>query len=474
MEDHYFGAISPRILAFMNEVERELWKLGVPAKTRHNEVAPSQFELAPIFERVTLATDHNMLTMEIMRQVAQRHGLTCLLHEKPFAGINGSGKHNNWSLATDKGDNLLEPGRTPSENLRFMVFLTAVIRAVDTHADLLRTSIAHAGNDHRLGANEAPPAIISIYLGEQLTEIIDNLVAGTTPAGGDRRKTTMTLGVTTLPPLPRDATDRNRTSPFAFTGNKFEFRAVGSGQSIATPNIALNTIAAESLKFMADEIEKARKSAGLEAAVQQIVQATLKKHQRILFNGNNYSTQWHQEAERRGLPNLRNTVDAIPHFSSEKNVALFETFNVLSRREVESRSHIMYESYCKAIAIEAQSALGLSQTAVLPAALKFQESLATNLGALRSFSVGPERAQEKLLKTVTDRVNALIHSIEGLQEAFDRSEAHHDGLKEHALMCRDQVIPAMQKVRDACDALELVVDDHLWPLPKYREMLFIH
>jgi glutamine synthetase len=473
MEDHYFGAISPRILAFMHEVERELWKLGVPVKTRHNEVAPSQFEFAPIFERVTIATDHNMLMMEIMRQVAQRHGLTCLLHEKPFAGINGSGKHNNWSFATDRGDNLLEPGKTPAQNMRFMVFLTAIIRAVDVHADLLRTSIAHPGNDHRLGANEAPPAIISIYLGEQLSEIVESLVAGTTPAG-DRRKSTMTLGVTTLPPLPRDATDRNRTSPFAFTGNKFEFRAVGSSQSIATPNIALNTIAAESIKFMADEIEKGRKSGSLEAAVQHVVQATLKKHQRIIFNGNGYSAEWHQEAEKRGLPNMKNTVDAIPHFASEKNIALFETFNVLSKREVESRSHIMYESYCKAIAIEAQSCLGLAQTAVLPAALKFQERLATNLTAIRSFNVGADRAQEKLLKTVTERVNALVTSIEGLQEASDRAEAHHAGLKQHALVFRDQVIPAMQKVREASDALELVVDDGLWPLPKYREMLFIH
>jgi glutamine synthetase len=473
LEDHYFGTISPRVLAFMHEVERELWKLGVPVKTRHNEVAPMQFELAPIFERVTLATDHNMLTMEILRQVAQRHGLTCLLHEKPFAGINGSGKHNNWSLATDKGDNLLEPGKTPAQNMRFMVFLTAVVRAVDSHADLLRTSIAHSGNDHRLGANEAPPAIISIYLGEQLTEIVESLVAGTTPAG-DRRKTTMTLGVTTLPPLPRDATDRNRTSPFAFTGNKFEFRAVGAGQSIAGPNIALNVIAADSLKFLADEIEKAKKSAGLEAAVNQVVQATLKKHQRIIFNGNNYAAQWHQEAERRGLLNLRNTVDAIQHFGSDKNVGLFETFNVLSRREVDSRSHIMYESYCKAISIEAQSCLGLAQTAVLPAALQFQERLASNLTAIRAFSVGPERAQEKLLKTMTDRVNLLVGAIESLQEASDRSEAHQNGLKEHALICRDQVIPAMGKVREACDAIETIVDDGLWPLPKYREMLFIH
>ncbi len=474
MEDHYFGSISPRVLAYMHEVERELWKLGVPAKTRHNEVAPSQFELAPIFERTTIATDHNMLTMEVLRQVAQRHGFICLLHEKPFAGINGSGKHNNWSLATDYGDNMLEPGRTPAQNMRFVVFLTAVIRAVDMHADLLRTSIAHAGNDHRLGANEAPPAIISIYLGEQLTEVVENIISGTSPAG-DRRKATMTLGVTTLPPLPRDATDRNRTSPFAFTGNKFEFRAVGSGQSIAYPNIVLNSIAADSLSYLANEIEKLKASVGLEAAVQQVVQATLKKHQRIIFNGNGYSTEWHQEAERRGLPNFRNTVDAVGQFSSDKNVALFEAQNVLTRREVESRGHIMYETYCKAIAIEAQSALGLAQSHVLPAALTFQGRLAANLTALRGLNAGGEwRAQERLLKTVTDRLGALITAVEGLQEASDKADAHHGGLKEHALTFRDVVIPAMQKVREACDSLELIVDDDLWPLPKYREILFIH
>jgi glutamine synthetase len=342
------------------------------------------------------------------------------------------------------------------------------------HADLLRITVAHAGNDHRLGANEAPPAIISVYLGEQLNEVVDSLVTGST-LSGDRRKTTMTLGATTLPPLPRDATDRNRTSPFAFTGNKFEFRAVGSSQSIANPNIVLNTIAADSLAFLTSEIEKLKATVGLEAAVQQVVQATLKKHQRIIFSGNGYSAEWHQEAERRGLLNLRNTVDAIGHFASEKNLALFETFGVLTRREVESRSHIMYEAYTKAIAIEAQSALGLAQTAVLPAAFKFQESLATSLAGLRSFNVGADwRAQEKLLKTVTDRVNALIGAIETLQEASERADSHHNGLKEHATIYRDQVIPAMQRVRECCDGLELIVDDGLWPLPKYREMLFIH
>ena len=469
LEDHYFGSISPRVLAFMQEVEHELWKLGVPAKTRHNEVAPSQYELAPVFERTTIATDHNMLTMEVLRQVALRHGLVCLLHEKPFAGINGSGKHNNWSMATNRGENLLEPGKTPGQNMRFVVFLTAVIRAVDMHADLLRTSIAHAGNDHRLGANEAPPAIISIYLGEQLADVVQGLIAGTSKNDGPRSSQTMKLGVTTLPTLPRDATDRNRTSPFAFTGNKFEFRAVGSSQSIANPNIVLNTIAADALSYLADEIEKRAKTSTLEAAAQQVVQETLKKHFRIVFNGNGYSAEWHQEAEKRGLLNLRNTVDAIPHWSSEKNKALFEAHGVLTKKEVESRGHIMEESYCKAIAIEAQSMLGLASTHVLPAALAYQERVGNALAAVRGMPNAVDlRAQEKLLATVATRIGTLMGALDALQDAFDKAE------KEHGVFYRDRVVPAIAKCRECSDALETVVDDNLWPLPKYREMLFIH
>jgi glutamine synthetase len=473
LEDHYFGAISPRVLAFMQEAERMLWKLGVPVKTRHNEVAPSQYEIAPIFERTTIATDHNMLVMEVLKQVAQRHGLMCLLHEKPFAGINGSGKHNNWSIATDAGDNLLDPGQTPGQNMRFIVFLTAVVRAVDLHADLLRVSIAHAANDHRLGANEAPPAIISIYLGDQLNDVVEALVAGTARDGGNRRAT-MTLGVSVLPPLPRDATDRNRTSPFAFTGNKFEFRAVGSSQSIAMPNIVLNTIAADSFAWLATEIEKRKPALGLEGAVQQVVQEALKKHRRVIFNGNNYAPEWYAEAEKRGLPNLRNTVDAIGQYATEKNLGLFETHKVLTRKEVESRQHIMYEAYSKAIAIETQTLLGIAQTQILPAALAWQERVGAAVAAVRGGAGGDLRAQEKLLQGTTARVGMLIQAIETLQEAFDRTEQHKDGLREHALGYRDHVIPAGSKLREVCDQLETIIDDDLWPLPKYREMLFVH
>ncbi len=478
LEDHYFGSISPRVLSFMQEVEQELWDLGVPAKTRHNEVAPSQFELAPIFERTTLAADHNMLTLEVLRQVAPRHGFQCLLHEKPFAGINGSGKHNNWSLATDGGDNLLEPGSTPGQNLRFVVFLTAILRAVDLHADLLRTTVAHAGNDHRLGANEAPPAILSVYLGEQLTAVVEAILAGMETSKEGRRET-MRLGVTTLPPLPRDATDRNRTSPFAFTGNKFEFRAVGSSQSIAHPNIILNTIAADSFLWLADQIEARIPSLGREGAVQDVVRQALSQHHRIIFNGNGYSQEWQEEAAARGLPNLRNTPDALARFHTEESVALFGRHQVLSEVEVEARSTIHYEAYCKAIAIEAQSLMGMAQTQVLPVAIRFQEQVARALSSLTGAGLGSEfpvetQPQKKLLAQVSGRVSDLIAAVDSLQGASEKADGHHSSLHAHAVVFRDQVIPAMARVREVCDALETLVDDSLWPLPRYREMLFIH
>jgi glutamine synthetase len=456
----------------MRESERELWKLGVPVKTRHNEVAPSQYEIAPVFERTTVAADHNMLTMEVLKQVAHRHGFQCLLHEKPFAGINGSGKHNNWSLATDTGENLLEPGHTPAANMRFIVFLTAVVRAIDLHADLLRVTIAHAANDHRLGANEAPPAIISIYLGEQLSDIVDGLVNGTSGKGGDKKGSTMRLGVTVLPPLPRDATDRNRTSPFAFTGNKFEFRAVGSSQATAKPNAVLNTIVADSLTFLTEEIGKL-KDKGLETAVNEVVRATLKKHQRVIFNGNGYSPEWHAEAERRGLPNFKNAVDAMAAFCAPKNIALFEKFAVLTAKEADSRMNIQYEAYAKAIAVEGQSALGLANTFILPAAQKHQLQLAQSVTAAKTAGMRVER-QEKLLGTVSQRIESLIAAIDELSRAFEQAERHHGGgPRDHAAMYRDQVVPAMARLRDAADALEVVVDDSLWPLPKYRELLFL-
>jgi glutamine synthetase len=471
LEDHYFGAIAPRVLAFMQDVEIELWKLGVPVKTRHNEVAPSQYELAPIFERTTIAVDHNMLCMEVLKQVATKHGFHCLLHEKPYAGINGSGKHNNWSMATDSGDNLLDPGRSPEQNMRFMVMLAAVMRAVDLHADLLRTTIAHAGNDHRLGANEAPPAILSIYLGEQLTEVVEAMIAGT-GRGSERKRETMRLGVSVLPPLPRDATDRNRTSPFAFTGNKFEFRAVGSSQACAKPNAVLNAIVADSLAHISTEIERLRAQRGLEAAVNDVVVELFKKHQRIVFNGNGYSAEWHAEAERRGLPNFRNAVDAIGNFGSRKNVELFERFAVLSSKEVESRMNIMFEGYCKAIAIEAQSTLSIARTMILPAAQRSQLAVAQSVAAVKAAGIEP-KAQDRRLRDFTGRIEALVLAIDELTTQFEHAEQHNGAPADHARTYRDKVVPAMQKVRAAADGLETMVDDAEWPLPKYREILFL-
>jgi glutamine synthetase len=471
LEDHYFGAIAPRVLAFMQEVELELWKLGVPVKTRHNEVAPSQYELAPIFERTTIAVDHNMLCMEVLKQVATRHGFHCLLHEKPYAGINGSGKHNNWSIATDAGDNLLEPGRSPDQNMRFMVMLAAVMRAVDLHADLLRTAIAHAGNDHRLGANEAPPAILSIYLGEQLTDVVEALIAGT-GRGSERKRDTMRLGVSVLPPLPRDATDRNRTSPFAFTGNKFEFRAVGSSQATAKPNAVLNTIVADSFAHIAGEIEKGKAQKGLEAAVNDVVVDLFKKHQRILFNGNGYSAEWHAEAAKRGLPNFRNAVDAIANFGAKKNVELFERFAVLSSKEVESRMAIMFEGYSKAIAIEGQSALSIARTMLLPAAQRSQLAVAQSVGAAKAAGLDV-KMQEKRLRDLAARIESFVVAIDELSAQFEHAEAHTGAPQDHAKTYRDKVVPAVGRLREIADSLETMVDDAEWPLPKYRECLFL-
>ena len=470
LEDHYFGSIPPRVLAFMQESEHELWKLGVPVKTRHNEVAPSQYELAPIFERTTIAADHNLLCMEVLKQVAGRHGFQCLLHEKPFAGINGSGKHNNWSMSTDSGENLLEPGSTPADNMRFMVVLAAMVRAVDLNADLLRCLVAGAGNDHRLGANEAPPAIISVYLGDQLSEIVDSLVAGT---GGrsERRKDTMQLGVTVLPPLPRDATDRNRTSPFAFTGNKFEFRAVGSSQAVARPNAVMNTIVADSLAFLADEIEKA-KGNGLEAAVSEVVADCFRKHHRVIFNGNGYSEEWHTEAKNRGLPNLVSAVDAISAFCDEKNIAMFEKFGVLTDKEAESRMNIHYEGYNKALAIEAQSLLSITNTVVLPAAQKHLGVVAEAVASAKAQGLAVT-AQAQRLETTVQLVEQLCERVEDLGAKFERAEAMEETPAEQARVFHDDVFRVMNEVREAADGLETLVDDSLWPLPKYREMLFL-
>lgn len=470
LEDHYFGSIPRRVLSFMQDVEQELWKLGVPVKTRHNEVAPSQYELAPIFERTTVASDHNMLTMEVLKQVAQRHGFYCNMHEKPYAGINGSGKHNNFSMSTDTGENLLEPGKSPEENMRFVVVLAAVLRAVDVHADLLRASIAHAGNDHRLGANEAPPAILSIYLGEQLTDVMEGLISGT--KGASRTGGLMKLGVTSMPDLPRDATDRNRTSPFAFTGNKFEFRAVGSSQSPSKPMTVLNTIVADSLDYLATEIEQ-RLSKGLEEAVNEVVVEVFKKHQRIVFNGNGYSEEWHAEAARRGLANVPNAVDALAKLCDQKNLELFSRWQVLSPVESESRMNIQFEAYAKAIAIEGQSALSIARTMILPAAQKTQRDVAESLSSAKVHGLVVDKQTERL-RDMSMRIESFVGCIDELATVFDRAENHVSKELEHARLYRDAVVPAMLRLREQADMLETMTDDAYWPLPKYRELLFLH
>jgi glutamine synthetase len=475
MEDHYFGSIRPRILAFMMDAERELYRLGIPIKTRHNEVAPAQYEVAPIFEKSNLAADHNMLVMETMRGVAARHGLQLLLHEKPFAGINGSGKHNNWSLADDQGNNLLEPGHTPEENAQFLVLLAAVVRAVNRHANVLRAAIAHAGNDHRLGANEAPPAIISVYLGDKLTEVVQGLISGTRNHRGGAK--TIDIGATALPTIPRDDSDRNRTSPFAFTGNKFEFRAVGSSQNIAKPNTHLNTIVADAMGALADSIEKLVKGGkNLHDAVQQVVQETLAENQRILFNGDNYSKEWYQEAERRGLPNLKNTVDAAAPLLEPEVKSLFARHGVLTEEELQSRHTILLEQYCKTLSIEGQLSSQIARTMILPAALGYQNDLAETIGRTREAlkGGGELRAQEEQLQDVVSKASRLKESIDRLDKVRAEADAHHGDLAGHARFYREKVLPAMEEVREVADALELVVDDARWPLPKYREMLFVY
>jgi glutamine synthetase len=474
MEDHYWGSIKERVLSFMMDAEAELYKLGVPVKTRHNEVAPAQFEVAPIFENSNLATDHNMLLMEVFKKTAQKHGLRALFHEKPFTGINGSGKHNNWSLATNDGVNLLDPGTTPHENLQFLVFLTAVVRGVNKHAALLRASIAFAGNDHRLGANEAPPAIMSVYLGERLTEVVEGLINNKPVAtkGGTK---TIQFGVSSLPELPRDDSDRNRTSPFAFTGNKFEFRAVGSSQSIAWPNTVLNTIIAESIDYVAQRIEETAKKGDLNAAVQTVCKEVLAENKRIIFNGDNYAQEWHDEAAKRGLPNHKNTIESLPTLISKETKTLFSKFKVLSEEELVSRYNIMLESYCKTVNIEALLTTSIAQTMILPASLQYQAKLANTIVLTKqALSSADTSGQEKLLKEVSERVSKLkiaIEKLEALSHEVDEGES--DALA-HAKFYQQKVIPAMNGVRTIADELETLVDDSLWPLPKFREMLYIY
>ena len=469
LEDQYFGTIPERVLACMADCEAELFKLGVPVKTRHNEVAPSQYELAPIFEDSNLATDHNQLAMDVMRRTAETYGLCCLLHEKPFAGINGSGKHNNWSMSTDTGENLLNPGDTPHDNAQFLLFFVAVIRAVAKYPELLRVTVASAGNDHRLGANEAPPAIISIFLGDQLQDVMDQLEAGalkSTKQGGQ-----MEIGVTVLPKLPRDAGDRNRTSPFAFTGNKFEFRAVGSSFSISGPNVVLNTIVAESLDFMATNLEKAT-AAGkdLHKAVQDLLPGILKESKKVVYNGDGYTEEWQQEAERRGLPNLKTTVDAIPMIIRKDSIELFTKYKVFTEKELQSRYVIFSESYVKTITIEANMMVMMAKTMILPAGLRYQTEVATAVTTTKAAGID-NGAQLEALKELT----GVITGFQGATAALEKVLAHHaegDAFA-HAKAMRDTVVPKMAELRTLGDKLETIVADDLWPIPTYREMLFI-
>jgi glutamine synthetase len=467
LEDHYFIHLKERIGAFMHEVDMELWKLGVLAKTKHNEVAPAQHELAPIFSTTNLATDHNQLVMETLKKVAARHGLVCLLHEKPFAGVNGSGKHNNWSMSTNDGQNLLEPGKTPHENEQFLLFLTAVVQAVDEYADLLRASAANTGNDHRLGANEAPPAIISIFLGEQLTDIFEQLEKGSAKSsktGGELR-----IGVSTVPTLPKDTTDRNRTSPFAFTGNKFEFRMVASSASIAAPNTVLNTIVAETLSRIADRLEKAQ---DVDGEAQKIVQEIVKNNKRIIFNGNNYANEWVAEAEKRGLPNIKSTVAAIPAWISDKSIKMFEKHAVLSKTELHSRYEIYLESYVKQINIEALTMLDMSKRQIVPSVIKYTSDIAESISKVKAVSSKANTgAQEGLLIELTNVLNHFIQNVDNLEKTLEHIDESGDTLK-HAQYYRDKVFTAMAKLREDGDKLETLMDAKAWPLPTYADMLF--
>ncbi len=467
-EDQYFGVIPERVLACMLESERELFKLGVPVKTRHNEVAPSQYELAPVYENANVATDHQQLIMITLKRVAEKYGLSCLLHEKPFAGINGSGKHLNWSLGGPNVGNLLEPGDTPHENAQFLVFCAAVIRAVHKYSTLLRATIAHAPNDHRLGANEAPPAIVSIFLGDMLTDVFESIEKG--KAKGPKAKQFMTVGVDTLPPLPKDYGDRNRTSPFAFTGNKFEFRAVGSSQSISGPLVALNTIIAESLDYVATELEKATKGdpKKLADAATKLVQSIWKEHKAVVFNGDGYSEKWHKEAEKRGLPNLKNTVDALPALISKENLAVLAKYNVLTERETTSRYEIYCERYCKDVATESKLCLSIAQQSILPAAYRYQGELASTVASMIAAGLKPDGS-------ALGAVTKLVGQLEAAVAKLTSSIGHHASgpVIEHCKHYRDEVLPAMLEVRAAADGLEAIVADDLWPLPTYSEMLFI-
>lgn len=468
LEDHYFGSIKERISAYMKELDEELWKLGISAKTKHNEVAPAQHELAPIFATTNIATDHNQLTMDTMKKVALRHDLVCLLHEKPFAGINGSGKHNNWSMATDDGINLLDPGHTPHDNVQFLVFLCSVIKAVDEYADLLRVSAANPGNDHRLGANEAPPAIISIFLGDQLQDILEQIENGgatSSKIGGH-----MEIGVTTLPALPKDATDRNRTSPFAFTGNKFEFRMVPSSGSIAGPNFVLNTTVAEILSEVADRLEKAE---NIDAEIKAILSEYVANHKKVVFNGNGYSDEWVVEAEKRGLPNIKTTVEATKALISEKNIAVMEKHGVLSKVEMESRYEIALENYVKTINIEALTMIEMAKRQILPSVIKFATDIAVSINTIKATGVTADlTAQTELLTEVSALTAALKKNVASLEDAVEKATNAHGDTYAQASLFRFDVFEKMAALREVADTLETLVDKEVWPFPTYGDLLF--
>lgn len=470
MEDQYFGSIPERVLACMAEAEAELFKLGVPVKTRHNEVAPSQYEIAPTFETSNLATDHQNLVMEILQRTAAHYGLVALLHEKPFAGINGSGKHNNWSMSTDRGENLLNPGESPHENAQFLVFCTAVVRAISRYSEILRLSIASAANDHRLGANEAPPAIISIFLGDQLQDIFEQLEHG--GAKSSKQGGVMEIGVSCLPRLPRDSGDRNRTSPFAFTGNKFEFRAVGSSQNIAGPNTVLNTIIAESLDYIATKLEAdVAGGKALNKAIQELLPSLIKESKKVIFNGNGYSAEWHAEAEKRGLANLRSTIDALPVVIRKDTIDLFTKYKVYSEKELRSRHNILCENYTKTIAIEANTALMMAKTIILPATLRYQKEVGESIAAAKAAGASSPAGLEAFGELVSS-INDLQRDIKVLEKALHHSDGGEDCFV-HAKHAHDQLLPALTALRKSADKLETIVSDDVWPLPTYREMLFI-
>lgn len=468
LEDHYFGTIKQRISDFMKELDEELWKLGILAKTKHNEVAPAQHELAPIFSTTNISTDHNQLTMELMKKIAAKHDLYCLLHEKPFAGVNGSGKHNNWSMGTDDGMNLLEPGKNPHDNQQFLLFLCAVIKAVDEYPDLLRVSAANAGNDHRLGANEAPPAIISIFLGDQLEDVLEQIEKG--PATSSKSASDLTIGVNTLPALPKDATDRNRTSPFAFTGNKFEFRMVPSSASIAGCNFVLNTIVAETLSEIAEKLEKAT---DLNAEIQAILTDIVKKHKRIIFNGNGYSDEWVAEAEKRGLPNIKSTVESAKAMISEKNQAVLEKHGVLTKVEAESRYEITLENYNKIINIEALTTLEMAKRQIIPAVIQFTTSLAESINTIKATGVGADiSVQTELLTEVSKLTASLSKNVKLLEELVEKADNFKGDIFDLGMMYRYEVFEQMNVLREDADKLETIVDEDFWPLPTYSDMLF--